>query len=157
MKICADEHVADSIIEIVSGVCSFPDDEFLHVKDIGAQGIPDEIWVKKFAADGGEGIVTADAAMLKRSNEILAIGNARLKLMVLPSEYANSPKHLQMAFFLLWGPKMLDLFKAGPKAHYIKLPWNLRLPDKFSWEKIDLTVARQKANKTNRQNRQKPK
>jgi hypothetical protein len=46
----------------------------LHISEIGAKGVTDRIWVRIFAEQGGDAIVTADAAMSRRQAELIAIG-----------------------------------------------------------------------------------
>ena len=154
MKICADENVSWKLVAVLNDLGrDMP--RLLHANDIGAKGVKDVIWVRAFANDGGEVIVSADSMMTQRQAELIAIGETGLKLIVLPSNYEKSRILHQTAYLLFWWPKILELAGQGRKGSYLKLPWNLNMPKIPVWQKIDLEAARQRLKKSTRPSRQK--
>lgn len=150
MKICFDEHVSVRIVAILKQI--YPDEEsLLHVSDILALGIEDEIWVRQFARDGGEAVVAADANMLKRHNEIIAIWESGLRVAVLPSQWAQSKRHLQASHLLYWWPHIVSRFTEGGPRKCWKVPWGWGgATDAIAPVSVDIAAARKKARKASR-------
>jgi len=71
VKICADENISPRLVEIVNEL-STGKPPLLKASEIGSRGVDDRIWVRVFAEQGGDAIVSADAAMTKRQAELIA-------------------------------------------------------------------------------------
>jgi PIN like domain len=152
VKICADENVSHRLVGILNEL-SPGTPRLLHVTDIGAQGVKDRIWVRILAEQDGDAIVSADARMSKRHEELIAIGETGLKLVILPTQYQQGGILLQTAYMLLLWPQIIALVERAAKGCYIKLP-AVTLPRSPSWEKIDVQDARKRLRKATRPGRQ---
>jgi predicted nuclease of predicted toxin-antitoxin system len=152
VKICADENISPRLVEIVNDL-SIGSPPLLHVSEIGSLGVKDSIWVRTFAEQDGNAILTADANMSRRQSELIAIGETGLKLVILPTQYQQGGIRLQAAYMLLWWPKVLEVVQQGAEGCVLKLP-ALTLPRVPSWEKIDVQAARQRLSKSTRPSRQ---
>lgn len=148
MKICADENISHRLVGILNEL-SLGTPRLLHVTDIGAKGVQDRIWVRIFAEEDGDAIVTGDVAMSRRHEELIAIGETGLKLVILPTQYQQGGILLQTAYMLLLWPQIIALVEQAAKGCYIKLP-ALALPRLPSWEKIDVQAARKRLRKSSR-------
>ena len=73
MRICADENVAPLLSELIRDALLGHHNTLETVDDHQAKGVDDDIWVRKFGKAGGEAIVGADAKMLTRPHEVVAI------------------------------------------------------------------------------------
>lgn len=152
MKICADENISPRLVEIVNNL-SIGSPRLLHVSEIGALGVKDSIWVRAFAEQDGDAILTADANMSKRQSEQIAIGETGLKLVILPTQYQQGGIRVQAAYMLLWWPKIVELVQHGEKGCVLKLP-ALTLPRAPAWDRIDVQAARERLRKSTRPSRQ---
>jgi hypothetical protein len=65
LKIRADEHVAPAIIAILHAIALSAGYEIDSVLTAGDRGSSDVHWITKFAAEGGEAILTADTDFIK--------------------------------------------------------------------------------------------
>ncbi len=74
------------LVEVLNSL-STKTPRLLHVRDIGASGVADRIWIRTFANEKGDAIITADVAIVKRPAELLAVGETGLRLVILPTQY----------------------------------------------------------------------
>ena len=102
MKIRADEHVSKEIGRAVRELALSPGFELTHVIEIGDRGSDDVHWITRFALDGGDAIISADTDFCKRPHQVMAVNNTGLRLIHLPSRWANARGDLQAAHILLW-------------------------------------------------------
>jgi hypothetical protein len=152
VKICADENVSSRLVGIVNDL-SIGSPRLLHVSEIGALGVKDTIWVRAFAEQGGDAIVSADAAMSRRQTELIAIGETGLKLVILPAQYQQGGILTQTAYMLFWWFKIVELVQEGEKGCFLKLP-PIAIPRIPRWDRIDVHDARQRLKKSTRPGRQ---
>jgi PIN like domain len=152
VKICADENISPRLVEIVNEL-STGKSPLLKASEIGSRGVEDRIWVRVFAEQGGDAIVSADAAMAKRQAELIAIGESGLQLVILPRQYQQGGIRMQTAYLLFWWSTILDLIEQRRKGCFLKLP-PVALPRVPAWERIDVQAARQRLKKSTRPSRQ---
>ena len=152
MKICADENVSPRLVEIINDLSS-DSPRLSHVSEMGALGVEDSIWVRTFAEQGGDAVITADAKMSKRQSELVAIGETGLKLLILPTQYQQGGIRFQTAYMLLSWPLILKLIEEGGRGCFLTLP-QIALPRAPAWEKINVQDARKRFRKATRPSRQ---
>lgn len=151
MKICADENVAPKLTQLVRETLLSKKHTLHPVDDFQARGVEDEIWVRKFAKDGGEAIVGADAMMLTRAHEVVAIADAGVRLVILPHQWARAGRHLQIAFLFLWWPSIERTIETCKPRQCFKVPWTWTpTPGELTEHKLDFQTARKKAQKADR-------
>ena len=73
MKIRADEHVSPKIVSALQLLVLRSDWELSHVRQVHAARTLDETWIPRFASEGGRVLLSGDASMLRRPNELKAI------------------------------------------------------------------------------------
>jgi hypothetical protein len=152
VRICADENVSSRLVEIVNDLSSGPP-RLEHVSEIDALGVEDCIWVRAFAQQGGEAVITADAKMSKRQAELLAVGETGLKLVILPTQYQQGGIRFQTAYMLLSWPLIIKLVGEGPRGGFLRLS-QITLPRAQAWEKIDVQDTKRRLRKATRPSRQ---
>lgn len=152
MRICADENVAPLLTQLIRDSLLGKAHTLDLVDDHQARGVDDQIWVRKFADAGGEAIVGADAKMLTRPHEVVAIFEAGLRLVVLPGQWAQQPKNIQIAFLFLWWPRIEKAFETAKARQCFKVPWSWKETDTVSEFKLDFQEAQKKAKKAARRN-----
>jgi hypothetical protein len=145
--ICADENVAPLLTKLIRESLLGKAHTLHTVDDHQAKGVDDEIWVRKFAKAGGEGVVGADARMLTRPHEVIAIAEAGLRMIVLPSQWVQQKKHLQIAFLFLWWPRIEKTFESCKARECFKVPWSWTLDGELAQVKVDFQDAYKKAKK----------
>jgi hypothetical protein len=102
-------------------------------------GTADETWVAQFAADGGRGIITADANMLKRPHQRLAIQSAGVAGVLLPYSWAMARGHLQASSLLFHWPQIEDVLATATPGEFWRMPTRLH---RGSLEKLRFGDAR---------------
>lgn len=155
MKICADEHVSTAIVRVVKEICLDPGHALIHVEDIDCRGEQDEIWVRVFAKQGGQVIVSADEMMTRRHSELIAIADCGLKLFVMPHQFSNAKRHLQAAFVCHHWPAIEAKLANGDNSRFWKLKWGYS-DDAISPLTLDIQDARKKFKKATRPGREIP-
>jgi hypothetical protein len=106
LRVRADEHVARGIVSAIRNIALSRDCELTSVCDAGFQGSADQHWITAFAADGGNAILTADTDFLKSPEQVQAVFHTGLKVIHLPSRWAQAPRHMQASWILLWWPRI---------------------------------------------------
>jgi hypothetical protein len=152
VKICADENISPRLVQIVNDL-SAETPPLLNVSEVGAKGVSDRIWVRIFAEQGGDAIISADAAMSRRQAELIAIGETGIKLVILPAQYQQGGIRTQTAYMLFWWSKIIELVQEAEKGCFLKLP-PVALPRVPRWDRIDVHAVRQRLEKSTRPSRQ---
>ena len=93
-------------MQAIKLLCLKQDLEFSHVRDEHAARTKDETWLPAFAADNGKAILSGDAAMLKRPNQIMAIHDAGLICFLLSSQWTWARLNRQVANIVWQWPKI---------------------------------------------------
>lgn len=125
MKIRADEHVSFRIVQVVKSLCLRS-----GVRDDHAARTADETWLPKFAADGGKAILTADANILKRPHQLVALRSTGLVSVVLHRNWQHAKRNEQAAHILYWWPRIeLAIEQSNPGDCY---------PVPFTFDKVEL-------------------
>ena len=154
MRICADENVAPLLSELIRSVLLSRGNTLDTIDDHQARGVGDDIWVRKFAAAGGEAVVGADAKMLTRPHEVVAIAETGVRLVVLPGQWVNQKKHVQVSYLFYWWPHIEDVLRTAKPGECFKVPWGWGDPkEAIKVFKIDVQDAYKKAKKADRRDR----
>ena len=123
MKICADENVAPKLSALIREQLLSRKHTLDTVDDHQAVGVDDQIWVRKFAAAGGEAIVGGDFAMTKKPHEIIAIAETGLRLIVLDQRWPREAKHIQISYLFYWWPHIEAALAEAKAGQCLKVPW----------------------------------
>lgn len=102
MKIRADEHVAPAIVQAVNDIGLGEGFELTSVLGTGFAGTSDVHWITAFASGGGDAILTADTDFLKLPPQVLAVQHTGVRVIHLPSSWANAKRALQAGHLLIW-------------------------------------------------------
>ena len=124
MRICADENVAPLLSALIRDALLGRHNTLETVDDHQAKGVDDDIWVRKFGKAGGEAIVGADAKMLTRPHEVVAIVESGLRLVVLPPQWVNAKIHVQISFLFYWWPHIEAALAASKPGQCFKVLWS---------------------------------
>lgn len=154
MRICADENVAPLLSALIRGALLDRRNTLETVDDHQARGVDDDVWVRKFGNAGGEAIVSADAKLLTRPHEVIAIVESGLRLVVLPSQWVNAKKNVQISFLFYWWPHIEAVLAGSRRGQCFKVPWHWNeTKDAIKPHTIDAQGAYQKAKKAGRRDR----
>jgi len=89
--------------------------------------------VPRFAAEGGKAIVTADANMLKRPHQLLAVRASNIVGLILPHTWAIAKRHIQASTLIYHWPEIEAAFSSAQPGDFWRLPVTLH---KGSLEKL---------------------
>jgi hypothetical protein len=123
LRLCADENVAPLISDLIRETLLSGDFTLDCIDDHQARGVDDQIWVRKFADAGGEAIVGGDAAMLSRPNEVIAIHQTGLRLIVLDPKWPRQKRHIQISYLFYWWPHIEEALRSSGKGACLRVPW----------------------------------
>ncbi|MFQ5972369.1 MAG: DUF5615 family PIN-like protein [Alphaproteobacteria bacterium] len=150
MKIRADEHVSQSIVRMICELAPTPGLEFTSIYDVGHGGTGDDYWATEFANDGGQAIVSADTDFFRKANQVVAIDRTGLKVIHLPSKWANAPSHLQAAHILMWWPRIKRKLQEAKSREVWLVPWNINEDGELRRKKVDYAAHYKKLKKAQR-------
>ncbi|MEQ1887921.1 MAG: DUF5615 family PIN-like protein [Alphaproteobacteria bacterium] len=153
MKIRADEHVSPEIVHAICKIAISSGFELTSIFTSGDRGTSDTHWVSKFGREGGIAILTADTDFLKRPHQVMAIREAGLIIVHLPSKWANAPIHLQASHILAWWRRIEHSIANGKPGDCWQPEWNVNETGKLKQIPIDYEEFRKKLKKANRPSR----
>lgn len=146
----ADEHVSREIVRIVCELALSPGFELSSVYEVGHDGSADEYWATAFAKEGGHAILSADTDFFRKPNQVVAIDQTGLRVVHMPSKWANAKGHLQAAHILMWWPRIeAKLAEAKPREMWV-VPWNIKQDGEMVRKKVDYGAFRKKSRKAER-------
>lgn len=92
----------------------------------------------RFAAEGGKAIITADANMLKRPHQLLAIQQSGVVGVILPHAWAGARKNVQASSLLYFWPEIEVTFSSAQPGEFWRIPSSLH---KGPLEKLVINYA----------------
>jgi hypothetical protein len=94
--------------------------------------------VPRFAAEGGKAIITADANMLKRKHQLLAIHSSNVFGLILPHTWAVAKRHIQASTLMYHWPDIEASFSSAQPGDFWRIPVALH---KSPLEKLNINYA----------------
>ena len=154
MRIRADEHISPLIVEMVRKLALSDGWELTSIRDpeVSGQGQSDVHWVTLFARDGGQAILSADTDFQKTPPQVAAIFQTGLKVIHLPSRWANAPRHLQAAHILMWWKRIEIQLQNMKDRECFRPEYNISEAGKLKRVQIDFQKANKKMRKSKRRN-----
>jgi len=137
VKIRADEHVSRRIVETVRAICLTEGWTLDQVNEAGDGGKPDQHWLHRFADAGGQAILTADVDFPTRPHQVAAVYNTGIKIILLPSKWAQARGFLQASHILLWWPRMEAKLKDMKPRECYRPDWTIN-DATGAFKKIDI-------------------
>lgn len=152
MKIRADEHVALAIVQAIRDIALGDGFEITSVNE-GSRGLSDVHWITAFANDGGHAILTADTDFLKEPPQVAAVQKTGLKVIHLPSGWANAPLAMQAAHILQWWRRIEAQLAAMKPRECYSPSYTLSEDATLKKVPLDFQAAAKKAKKAARPSR----
>lgn len=150
MRIRADEHIAPAIVQAVSDIALGEGFELTSVLNAGFAGATDVHWITAFANDGGEAILTADTDFLKLPPQVLAVQRTGVRVIHLPSHWANAKRALQAGHLLIWWRRIEAQLTAMKPRECFTMPFNLSEDADMKRVPLDFQSMGKKARKADR-------
>ncbi len=152
MRIRADEHVAPAIVQAVNQIALSDGFHLTSVLKEGFQGASDVHWITAFAADGGEAILTADTDFLKQPPQVRAVERTGIKVIHLPSAWANASLAVQTGHILIWWHRIEAQLNAMNQRQCFQTPFTVSDNLPLKQIVIDFQGMNKKAKKAARRN-----
>ncbi|WP_131800228.1 hypothetical protein [Methylobacterium indicum] len=138
MKIAFDEHVPTALVRALQ---SFADErQFKRLtdgykitkardyapgeSDADFEAGSDVPWVKRYAADGGQIVISGDVTMMSRSHERLALLEAGLIVCFFTPQWSNWKFNRKCALLINWWPVIVKTMASADKATFWQIPSN---------------------------------
>lgn len=150
MKIRADEHVAPAIVRAVNDIALGDGFELTSVLDAGFAGASDVHWITAFASGGGDAILTADTDFLKLPPQVLAVQRTGVRVIHLPSSWANAKRALQAGHLFIWWRRIELQLSAMKPRECFTMPFNIAEDAKMKQIPLDFQTMGKKAKKADR-------
>lgn len=153
MRIRADEHIAPAIITAIENLAITSGFEITSVLRTGFKGSSDVHWITAFAKDGGEAILTADTDFFKQPPQIQAVERTGVRVIHLPSGWANSTRAIQGGYLLIWWNRIETQLQSMKPRECFAIPFTQSEKASLKKVSIDFQGANKKAKKANRPSR----
>lgn len=129
MKIALDEHISPKVIDAISGLLEDARHGEIIVVSAYKYAEPparsDVPWLRKFALDGGNVVVTADKKMRSRLHERQALLDLEFIAIFTPANFADMKFMEQAAYLLMWWSVIVNIAKSKNKSTCWELPKDL--------------------------------
>lgn len=150
MRIRADEHVAPAIVQAVNHIALGDGFELTSVLSAGFAGSSDVHWITTFASDGGEAILTADTDFLKLPPQVLAVQRTGVRVIHLPSNWANAKRAMQAGHLLIWWRRVEAQLAVMKPRECFTMPFNVSEDAEMKRVPLDFQGMGKKARKADR-------
>lgn len=150
MRIRADEHIAPAIVQAVNQIALSEGFELTSVLRAGFQGSTDVHWLTAFAEDGGDAILTADTDFLKQPPQVLAVERTGIRVIHLPSAWANAARAIQAGHLLIWWQRIEATLKGCNPRECYTMPFTVSEAVPLKKVAIDFQGMNKKAKKAAR-------
>lgn len=152
MRIRADEHVAPAIVQAVNDIALSEGFELTSVLDAGFAGASDVHWITAFAQDGGAAILTADTDFLKLPPQVLAVQRTGVRVIHLPSSWANARRAMQAGHLLIWWRRIETQLANMKPRECFTMSFNVSEDAEMKRVSLDFQSMGKKAKKAERRN-----
>lgn len=156
MKICADEHISEKIVEAIETIAIGDGFEITSVKRLELSGRSDCYWIEKFKKDDGAAIISGDKDFYKKPPQVVAVERTGLIVINMPPKWCNSTARLQLTHMLMWWPRIENKLRDANPRECWQPPWNIKETGDLKQIKLDFRNARKKLKKAQRSSRQVP-
>lgn len=153
MRIRADEHIAPAIVQAVNQIALGEGFELTSVLKEGFKGSSDVHWITAFARDGGAAILTADTDFLKQPLQVQAVERTGVRVIHLPSAWANATRAIQAGHLLIWWQRIETQIKAMKPRECYQIPFTVSDNVPLKKIAIDFQGINKKAKKAQRSSR----
>ncbi|MDT9598546.1 DUF5615 family PIN-like protein [Sphingosinicella rhizophila] len=147
MKIRADEHVAPAIVVAIRDMALSEGWNLDSVREAGDNGSTDVHWITKFASEGGDAILSADADFIKTAPQVMAVFRTGLKVIHLPHQWGMAEGRLQAAHVLLWWKRIEECLQSMRRQECYKPAWTISEIGKMVKVDLDFQRAKQRLKK----------
>ena len=127
--------------------------ELTSVLKTGFKGASDVHWITAFAAEGGEAILTADTDFLKQPPQVQAVERTGVRVIHLPSAWANATLALQASHLLAWWKRIEAQLSAMKARECYTMPFNVSEDAVLKKVVLDFHRMNKKEKKANRSSR----
>ena len=138
MKVAFDEHVPPALVRALQ---SFANEsqfkrltggyEITKAKDYAPRDSDTDFeagsdvpWVKRYAADGGQIIISGDVMMMSRSHERLALLEAGLIVCFFTPQWSSWKFNRKCALLINWWPVIVKTMATAEKSTFWQIPSN---------------------------------
>lgn len=136
MKIRLDENLSYRVANaIMAYQANRPGFEVSH-NTFAAPGVKDPSWIRKFADEGGDVIISGDANILQHWPDLVAYTESGLISFFPPSGFGKMFGCGRASFIIRWWPAMVEKAKMSKRGDRWRLPY-LWTPDPTKFTPIE--------------------
>jgi hypothetical protein len=125
--------VADAVRAILSGRTGLVVD---WVRDEHPPGTTDPSWISKFAADGGNAIVSSDTNILQHWPDLIAYMESGLVSFFPPTGFDRLKGYGQASLIMRWWPCIVEKIKTSAQGDAWRIPMSWT-PDVTTFKKLE--------------------
>lgn len=117
---------------------------------VGQSGYSDIHWVTAFANAGGTAIITADTDFIHTPPQVDAVFRTGIRVIHLPSRWAQSKISLQTAHLLIWWNRIETKITEMKPRECFQPKWNVTEDGELQQIRLDFGKAQKKLKKDKR-------
>lgn len=137
MKVRIDENVSYRVANAVKAVLANRTGLCVdHVLDHHPPGTSDPSWIRQFASDGGNAIISGDTRILQHWPDLVAYRESGLISFFPPPSFDKLKGYGMAAMVLLWWPAMVEKIKISERGDTWRWPMSWT-PSVAGFEKLE--------------------
>jgi len=114
LKIRLDENISHRVAEALKAfLANRPGFELSCVRDVHGPKTPDPDWLRKFAENDGDAIVSGDPHILQHWPNLVAYLECGLIAIFPPAEFGQISGYGKAAFLIRWWPAIIEKIKTS--------------------------------------------
>lgn len=132
MKVALDENIPLGIVRAFQALTkegTLRGVEIVSAREYAEDHEKDDVpWIKRFAVDGGQVIISGDKRMRARVHERDALTSAGMIVFFFTSSWSSKNDFTKSAMLLNWWPKIAEYIANGKPGDFWEIPfqWNLK-------------------------------
>ena len=99
------------------------------------------MWLRQFADQGGDAIITADKDFKDTPPQVAAVFSTGVKVIYLPPAFGRAKHSIQAAFMLLWWSRIEDTLLSMNARECFGPPWTIRADGELRKIPLDFQKA----------------
>jgi hypothetical protein len=137
LKIRLDENLSWRVVEAIRGfMTKRPGFEIDWVRDHHPPGTSDPTWLRQFASDGGDAIISGDARILSHFPDLVAYKESGLIGFFPPPKFDDLRGAGQAALIMRWWPAIVEKLKISARGDTWRFPLIWSTPDVSKFEDL---------------------
>ena len=138
------------MLNIIRDISLTHDWDLSSVVEAGDKGAADVHWIRRFAEENGDAIITGDSDFIRKHQQVIAVFETGVRVIYLPARWSNAIIDHKIAHLLQWWNRIETRLASMKPRECYEVTWNLQVDADLRKIDIDFHTAFRKLKKAGR-------